>query len=199
MDKKIILIALFAVVAGIGSVAVFNHRDLKEPKISYVSNAFIELTPDEIVKQSNGIVLGSVENIQVIKANSRIRSGEEDILTKVTIKVEKYLSNPKEFSGDLAAPTIDVEVIGGTFGNETMVSDGSPTFEKGERVAVFLGPEDTNTNAFTVYAGPQGKFSVLENNIIGNEKEKVFVNKLFGRGVSLNELESMIMSVSKAK
>ena len=191
--KKTILIAVVTLVIGVGSVIGLNYFSSNEPRTIYLSNVLIELTPDQIVKESQGVVLGLVENVEVIKAASQLRLGEEDILTKATVKVEKFLKTP----GNLPNSTsiIEVEVIGGTIGNETMVGEDFPTLEKGERVIVFLGPKDTNTDAFTVYAGVQGKFSIQPNDEVGNEKERIYFRKIFGKDMSLNELASVISSI----
>lgn len=196
MNKKIIIISVIALVIGISGVIGFNYRSSNKPRTIYLSNALIELTPEQIVKQSQGVVVGSVENIEVIKAASKVRSGEEDILTKATVKVEKFLKTPENFSNSTSI--IEIEVIGGTIGNETMVTEDSPALEKGERIVVFLGPEDTNTNAFTVYGGAQGKFTIQADGKIGNEKERVYFRKVFGKDMTLNEFENKILLINSS-
>lgn len=191
--KKFVLIALIAIVMGIGSVAAFNYyQNLSNPKTTYVSSVLVEITPEDIVKQSSGIVLGKVEKTQAIKIPSKIRANKEDIVTIATVKVEKYLANPK----NLSAPYIDVQTLGGTVGNETMVAEDSPTFVQGERVVVFLNEMDSSSNAFAVYAGIQGKFTVQADNGVGNDEERMYFRKVFGKDMTLKEFENKIFSIS---
>lgn len=193
--KKILLIALIAIVMGMGSVAVFiYYRNLSNPKTTYVSSILAEITPEDLVKQSSGIVLGKVEKTQAIKIPSKIRANKEDIVTIATVKVEKYLANSK----NLSASYIDVQVLGGTVGNETMVAEDSPTFEQGEQAIIFLNEMDASINAFTVYAGAQGKFTIQADGSVGNDKERVYFEKVFGKDMILKELEDKIASISNS-
>lgn len=196
MSKKIIIISVIALVIGISGVIGLNYHSSNKPRTIYLSSSLIELTSDQIVKQSKGIVLGSVENIEVVKTASMIRTGEEDILTKATIKVEKFLKTPENLQNSTS--TIDIEVIGGTIGNETMVAEDFPVLEKGERIVVFLGPKDTNTDAFTIYAGVQGKFTIQADDKVGSEKERAHLRKVFGKDMTLNEFESRILSINSS-
>lgn len=193
--KKFALIALIAIVMGIGSVAAFNYyHNLNNPKTTYVNSILVEITPEDLVKQSSGIVLGKVEKTQAIKIPSKIRANKEDIVTIATVKVEKYLANSK----NLPTSYIDVQVLGGTVGNETMVAEDSPTFEQGERAIIFLNEIDASINAFTVYAGVQGKFTIQTDGSVGNDRERVYFEKVFEKDMTLKELEDKIASISSS-
>ncbi|MEI7620039.1 MAG: hypothetical protein WCJ57_00530 [Candidatus Falkowbacteria bacterium] len=187
MNKNRIIILLASVVVIAVFAAIFNFYNHSSNRLmTNISNSLVRVTPGEMVKQSDLIIIGTVKGLKTAKAPSVLQKGEEDIVTNVNISVEKYLSNPN----NLSLSEIVVQTVGGTIDKETMVAEDSPSFEEGERAVVFLQKKDDNT--FTVYGWSQGKYTINNGNIAGNEKEKDIFRGIFGKDMTLDEFEKEI-------
>jgi len=195
MNKKITTLVLILIIIGAGTITVFNlYGHSQEKKDTIVSALLIKLTPEEIVNQSDGIIIGTVKDLQTAKVPSNFRSEKKDIVTNAVISVEKYLFNPK----NLSLSDVTVQTVGGTIGNESMTMEDSPVFEKGQRVVVFLRQENNNT--FTVFGGPQGKYTINNDNVAYGTQEQETFNGVFGKQMTLDELEKDVNSlVSSSK
>lgn len=190
MNKKRIIILLISIVIIAGFAALFNFYSYPlNRKMTSISNILIRTTPEEMVKQSDLIVIGTVSDLKAAKAPSVLQEGEEDIVTNINISVEKYLSNPN----NLSLSELVVQIVGGTINKETMVVEDSPSFDEGQRVVVFLQKKDDNT--FTVYGWSQGKYTISNGNIADNGKEKDLFKGIFGKDMTLDEFEKEIESL----
>lgn len=193
MSKKIILFSLLAIIVVGGSVTIFNlYNRSGQEKNTEISAILAKVTPEELIKGSDGVIIGTVKDLSVTKAPSNLRAGEQDIVTNVNIAVEKYLSNPK----NLSLENITVQVVGGTIGKETMTAEDSPDFEVGQKVLVFL--KQGSNGILTVYGWSQGKYTVVNDQISGSEKERDVFKSIFGRELTITELEKQIDSSSSS-
>lgn len=192
MNKKNVVIALAVIVIGsMGGALALNKPASRT--VSDVSAVLAKVTPAELVKNSSGVVLGTVTNTDVVKIPSTLRPGKEDIATNATIKVEKYLVNPE----NLTAPEVIVQVLGGTIGDQTMSAEESPTFKVGDRVVVFLNRKDDKT--YTVYGWAQGKYTVDSNGIVGVGDEQTYMKDVFGRDtMDLVTFSSQLDAIAKS-
>ncbi len=194
MNKKIALFALAVVVAGSAGSFFWSRNHVngnQERTVTTLHSIYGKTTPEELFQLTDGIVLGTVENLQVAKIPSRLADGKQDIVTNASIRVEKYLKNPK----NLTAPEITVQTVGGTLGNQTMFSDDSPSFEKGQRVVVFLHQEPDGV--FTIFRWGQGKYTVSDDGQVGTGKQETsFFNNVFGKDMTISQLETEIASAS---
>lgn len=190
MNKKITTLVLILIIIGAGAITVFNfYGYTQEKKGTIISALLVKLTSKEIVNQSDGIIVGTVKDLQTTKVPSNFRSGKEDIVTNAVISVEKYLFNPK----NLSLSDITVQTVGGTIGNESMMMEDSPIFEKGQRAIVFLRQEKDST--FTVFGGTQGKYTINNGNVAYGTQEQEIFNGVFGKQMMLDELEKDIDSI----
>jgi hypothetical protein len=191
MNKQIALLAL--VVIGLGSAGSFVLWHQSSPEVVSKMDAILaKITPDELVKNSSGVVLGTVENLGVEKIPSSLRPGKDDIVTNATIRAEKYLFNP----ANLTEQEVTVQVIGGTIGDETMNAEESPSFKVGDRVIVFLNKKDDKT--YTVYGWAQGKYTVDSNGMVGVGDERVYLKDVFGaENIDLATFGNQIASIAK--
>lgn len=90
------------------------------------------------------------------------------------LRIYTYVAlEPKElFKGDVRQPEIIVKVRGGIVGAVGQISPGTPSFDQGEDVVLFL--KETADGFFSVVGLAQGKFSVKrdaatgENYVISN-------------------------------
>ncbi|MBN1585188.1 hypothetical protein JW899_02355 [Candidatus Uhrbacteria bacterium] len=158
-----------------------------------VSSIMIPRDVGELSLNSDAVIVGVVDDIAVNRERSIFRAGEHDVVTTATVRVDRYLSN----YGGLDAQVVKVKALGGTVGDHTMVAEGSPDFELGSKVVVFIyrfGKGDD----YWVAGEAQGKFIVNENDTLGTERERPFVSSVFGKDdVTLSELESQIDSAVK--
>jgi hypothetical protein len=194
MNNKIAWLILILIIVAAGSITAFNlyrHPSANQQTIE-TSAIMVKLSPQEITKQSDGVIVGTVKNLEIVKAPSNFRPGEEDIVTNAVITVEKYLYNPKS----LSSSEITVQTIGGTIDNQTMTSEDSPNFEQGQRVVVFLRQEPNGT--FIIYGGSQGKYTVNNGNVADNDKERDIFVSVFGKQMTLDEFENEITSIVSA-
>jgi len=196
MNKKNI-ISIFAIFAIGLSVFIILYA-FKKPieKTTIHINAILpQISQEELINQSDGVIVGIVKDLKVLKTSSSVRPNEEDIVTNATIVVEKYISNPK----NLSDKEITVQTIGGTIGNETMTAEESPTFKIGEKVIVALKKRNDSNNVFTIYGWAFGKYTVDSNDNIGNEKESVYFNTVFGKKMNFDEFEKEIETIKNNK
>lgn len=190
MNKKIISFSLIAIIIVASSIIIFNlFNHSSEKTVTKVSAVLAKVTPEEIVKQSDGIIIGTVESLQVTKAPSDLRANEEDIVTNVDILVERYLFNPK----NLSLSKITVQTIGGTIDDKTIIAEDSPIFQKGDKVVVFL--HQKNDATFTVYGWSQGKYTILDDRLANNQNEQDIFKSIFGKEMTLTEFEKQIESI----
>lgn len=191
MNKKIILFLLAILVVG-GSAGIIVFRDNSEKTTTAVHAVLAQVTPEELVNSSDGVIVGIVQESRVDKVASTIRLGKKDIVTTNIISIEKYISNPH----NLSAKEITVQVIGGTIGDETMEAEEAPKLKKEDRVLIFL--KQVEGNNFTVYGWSQGKYTISADGKVGTEEELPYFRSVFGKDMTLHELEAKIASVSEA-
>lgn len=146
----------------------------------------VKVTKDELLRESDMVVMGTVQNIESFKGASEIRPGKEDIYSNVTLRVDDYLYSPKP----LFETNITVRALGGSFGGTTMTVTDGPAFDKDQRVIVFLKQhQESVTNKdgqavtqiyYTVVGWAQGKYTI-ENGVVGKGNERMFVRDIFGQ------------------
>jgi hypothetical protein len=181
MNQRTILIAIAVAIVTGGIAAVFIATKNQSAKTTVQSDALlVKVTKEELLKESDAVVIGLVQDIQSFKAQSEIRPGKEDIFSNVTLQVNEYLYNPKNF----AASQMVVRVLGGVVENTIMTVSDGPVFEKGEQVIVFLKQKDERI--FVVVGWAQGKYTI-DNGVIGKGNEKIFVRDIFGRDFTVDD------------
>ena len=110
------------------------------------ASTFLALTLDEMVDQAEAVVLG-----RIVEAHSFWNAERTAILTEAVLEVEDTLVG--------AAPAyVNLRTFGGQVGNYRIVAHGFPTFQLGERLVLFLEPEQEG--AQTVLGYQQGQFRV---------------------------------------
>jgi len=194
MNSKIIRAVLILIIVLAGSFAAYNlyGQRFVGRSATGVSSIMAKLSSQEIVSQSDGVVVGTVEKTDVIKAPSTIRVGKDDIVTKATISVEKYLFNPKNLTGN----EIVIQTIGGTIGNQSMASDDTQVLKNGQRIVAFL--RQTKDGTFTIFGGRQGEYTINEDGSVGAENERGIFTDVFGKQMNLDELGKTVASIAKA-
>ncbi len=131
------------------------------------ATTFLPQSLDDLDRKADYIVIGKVVGQEGILEN-------KTIMTQTTIDVEEWL---KGFS---LADTLVVNELGGLAGDVMMVVPGSPKFEDGERVALFV-TGDKPTRWWNPVAGhtvgmAQGKFSIKTD----EDDEEVLISDLGG-------------------
>jgi len=160
-----------------------------------VSALMIRLTLDDLVEESDAVVIGKVVDI----FPSRKVDGKPmdvttevvepwNIITDVVIEVERYLY------GKLQSSYIAVMVRGGRVGDMVMWVEDEPVFNLGEEVALFLDrmrdditpPEGFDrAEYFRVFRGIQGKLGYRDGQMITLE----------GNAITISEIEKKIAEV----
>jgi hypothetical protein len=191
MNTNIKLLAAGGIlVVGISGAFALTHG----PDKTLMTNShalFPQFTGSEIVQQSDAIAIARVKDIKSVKSASTFRVDSEDVITTATLEVEKYLRN---FSS-ISSQEIVVRTLGGSVGTVQMSVDGAASFEKGERVLVFLTQEEDG--AFTVYGWENGKYSLGEDDRIGISEDEIgrFRN-IFGEVLTIGGLENFVKKFS---
>lgn len=187
MYKKIIFTMIITAVV-VGGVAVVFTLKTNEKDTTIKSNALLtKVTKEELLSDSDIVVVGEVVDVQSFKAASEIRSGKEDIFSDVTLQINEYIYNPKNFSES----RVVVRIIGGSVDGASMIVSDGPTFDRGERVVVFLKQND-NQQIFKVVGWTQGKYAIIDN-IVGKDNiERMFIQNIFGRDLTLDEFKKEV-------
>lgn len=115
------------------------------------ASQFVQLPFDEVARQSDYIVRGTIENTW-----SAWDDAHEVIYTYATVRVQHYF-------GETTGPdTLTVREVGGTVADYTQEAIGFPELRQGEKVVLFLSRWDDGAADFRIHAFNQGKF-LIEN------------------------------------
>ena len=113
------------------------------------ASQFVQLPFDQIARESQYIVRGTVENTWTAWDDAH-----EVIFTYATVRVSRYF-------GDATGPdTLTVREVGGTVGDYTEEAIGFPAIRQGENVVLFLSPWDDGGAELRIHAFNQGKLLV---------------------------------------
>jgi hypothetical protein len=114
------------------------------------ASQFIQLSFDQVARESSLIVRGSVENTW-----SQWDDAHEVIYTYATVRVSRYL-------GDATGPDVlTVREVGGLVDGYKQEAIGFPEIRRGEDVVLFLA-ETEDGAAYRIHAYNQGKFLVRD-------------------------------------
>ncbi|MHC1756134.1 MAG: hypothetical protein AB9861_12010 [Methanosarcina sp.] len=132
------------------------------------SGELIAFSHNDLSKESNVIVMGTVKEILPSKWNTpdgtKPEKAIEDldlddvIYTDIIISVDKYLKNP------LDSQEVIVRILGGSVGEDTMLADDEPSFKVGEKTLLYLvadndpATKNSGPQHFTVKGHSQGKY-----------------------------------------
>lgn len=128
----------------------------KPPDEVTSSSLVVKLTLEELVAHADWIVVGTVTG-----QNSQWNADHSHIYTLVTVAVEEWVK------GESDDNEIVINTPGGEVGGTTEWVEDVPSFQKGERVLVFLQLHDDGSAG--VVGGWQGKFVIENGNIIGSD------------------------------
>jgi len=90
------------------------------------ATTFVPMPIEELAADSVATVIGTVQDINTVEAH------DGDIFTLVRVAVEEVLR------GDVPGPVITLKEDGGSIGGRNEVVVGTPHFDRGERVLLFL-------------------------------------------------------------
>ena len=151
-----------------GAVEEFVASDT--PVTMEVSALVEYLSPEDLAKKSDLILIGSVKEILPARWNTPDGEQPEDafegsglndvIYRDVVISVDQYLKNP------LSSNEVIVRTLGGTVGNLTLAVEDEPSFEPGDDVLLYLvedaypATKDLEPEHFRVTGSFQGKYTL---------------------------------------
>lgn len=168
-------------------------RDTNESQITYVHNSIAEMTKDELMKESDVVVVGQVKNIESVKVPSEFRKGKSDIFRNVTVAVEEYLVSPK----NNASAEITVQVLGGKVGNEEMIVADANPYTIGQRVLFFLKKKGHH---FVLAADPHGRYMIQDGNVAHGMEEGALLKMTFGaETLPLDAVKEKVRTAAKSK
>ena len=121
-----------------------------------------KLTLEQLAARADSILVGKVINITCHQ------EGKGNIYTLVTLSVEQTIKG--ETGGEVV-----IRVLGGEVGGLVMMVTDTPSFQVGEKAAVFL---DNGEGILTIVGGFQGKFTIDENNMVGNMPLTEFIDQI---------------------
>lgn len=102
---------------------------------------------DDLIKEADGIVMGRIGRVEARYDNRR------DIYTLVTLDQVKVLD------GNYARPMLTLRLKGGKIHNEIIHMDGSPAFEAGQRVVLFV--KNNGRDLVPLVGWGQGMFRIV--------------------------------------
>jgi hypothetical protein len=112
------------------------------------ATVMVEVSLEDMILGSDAIVHGVVDRTGMAW---EIRNGTRDPWTVSRLRVLRWLKN-----GD-GAPTVSIRELGAVWQGGGRWIDGTPTYDRGEEVIVFLRRVD---NGWRTFAMVQGKFVV---------------------------------------
>ena len=158
---------IVVLLVGIGVLALFPACTSGEGKInpppSQSASGLVEkLTLDDLAARANLVVLGeAVDVVYQKEANG-------NIYTLATLSVGQ------SFKGGTIKEVV-ISTPGGKLDGKILEVEGAPNFQLGESAIVFLEKGD---GIFRVIGGFQGKFTIDNNNMVGNVPLQQFVEQV---------------------
>ncbi|MCL5268043.1 MAG: hypothetical protein M1469_08065 [Bacteroidetes bacterium] len=143
--------------------------------VSALSSYAQERTLDDLVRDSQVIVIGNVKNVQ-----SKWDNQKRNIWTYVTISSQSYLK------GDITQGELVVRILGGAANDTSQYVSGSPRFDVGEHVLTFLGKDVQDF--YYVNGWEDGKYTYRDGAWIGKNSE--FPGQLVTQIKSIVKLQS---------
>lgn len=110
---------------------------------------------NDLINESDGIVLGTVNNVE------SHYSPDREIYTFVTLKQLNIIC------GRYSQDTLVIRLKGGQVENEVLTVEGSPQFNPGDRVVLFL--KRNGYNIVPIVGWTQGVFRVINDKTTGTE------------------------------
>jgi len=142
-------------------------NDSNEPVTFSVSGALVALNNEELISNSDTIIIGTVKEILPSKYGDRFSKDtdfgpDHVIYTDIIISVDEYLKNP------LSSNEVRVRVAGGTIGNDTLIMEEEASFKTGEKVLLYLTNDTSHATKnigpehFVVTGCLQGKYTLTD-------------------------------------
>ena len=163
MNKKIVVLL------------VFNLAFLFLLPVAKSQAVMVELSLEQLVKEANLIVVGTVESVRSELVEGKI-SSFATILVSATIKGALGQGQDK----------IVVKFPGGTLGDVGMRVDNGPDYKVGENVVAFLKRAPGQSHYATV-GSFQGKFLVKDNVIV---RENLSLDEFIGKVKKIMESDN---------
>lgn len=160
---------------------ISSNSGAQQPLTMQMSGIVEELTDDDLEKQSNVIISGTVKEILPSKWNTPNGErpnkslddldvgGTDVIYTDIVIQVDQYLKNP------LDSKEVTVRVLGGTVNNDVLEVEDSPNFKQNEKVFLYLVGKES---PFEVTGLFQGKFQLTDDGMARRPDKVVNVSQL---------------------
>lgn len=134
------------------------------------STIVVEMDLKTLARNSCAVLTGNLLEIQKEWVPSPVSGGEPVVQATLIVKVTKVY---KSCSGIKAGDTISVIRPGGSIGDSGTIIIGSPTFNSGTKLLLFL--DQTSDGRYIITGLSQGKFRILKNEHTG--KEEAFQDK----------------------
>jgi hypothetical protein len=129
------------------------------------STIVVEMDVKTMARNSCAVVIGDLLEIQKEWIPSPVSGGEPVVQATLMIKVRKVF---KSCSGIKKGDVIPVLRPGGSIGDSGTIIIGSPTFNSGTRLLLFLA--QTPDGRFIITGLSQGKFRILKDEATGKEE-----------------------------
>ena len=135
MKRFVLLVLAIAALAGLAAAGA-----------PAAASTFFVMTPDELAAQADSVVEG-----RVVTVRSFWNAEHTAILTEADLEIDETVL------GD-AAGVVTLRTFGGKVGNYVIVAHGFPTFRRGERLLLFLEPEQDGARKVLGYQ--QGQYRI---------------------------------------
>jgi hypothetical protein len=167
-------------------------NDSNEPITFSVSGSPLVLNHEELISNSDTIVIGTVKEILPSKYGDRFSKDtdfgpDHVIYTDIIISVDEYLKNP------LSSNEVRVRVAGGTIGNDTLIMEEEASFKTGEKVLLYLTKDTSHATQnigpehFVVTGCLQGKYTLTDDGKAIRPDENTTLDELLS---TINQTEN---------
>jgi hypothetical protein len=150
----------------------------EQPLITEVHSMTLPLTFEELMRETDTVIIGTVTSLKAAKVPSQVRPGREDIVSDATVQVEEYLL-PTTGS---QSSVITVRVLGGKIGHEELIVSASNTLAVGQQLLLFL--RKSTPDLFVLSTDAHSQYVITNGTVGVSDQEKQVLKNIIGKETS---------------
>jgi hypothetical protein len=168
------MMAFAAVSLGLNAYLAPDSQADTPPATMYLTETLADISQDDLLKDSEAVVIGTITKVHAFKAPSEIHEGNDEIYSDVTVAVEEYVVNTLG-----SQPTeLTFRTRGGKTDKDSLTRPVLEPFEKGQRQLLFLRRHPDGH--LIMVLDPFGRYTITEGTLGNSPKEARLLKTAFG-------------------